>query len=205
MEVVSGGNNGFSPTNESTFLGREWYARKEGRNMKLRILVIFVCVLIAGLMMFCSRPSAKDVVIKKYSGDSLDGTIQLSGIEIDARVKSEGKGSLKISLTEPSVIRLFETGDMDIEEATLVYQAKLRTEGIQGRVYLEMWCHFEGKGEFFSRGLDSPLSGTNNWTSMEIPYFLKAGENPDNVKLNVVGEGSGTVWVDDIRLLKRPL
>jgi hypothetical protein len=173
--------------------------------MKLRILVILICVLIAGLMMFCSKPSAKDVVLKKYSGDSLDGTIQLSGIEIDARVKSEGKGSLKISLTEPSVIRLFETGDMDIEEATLVFQAKLRTEGMQGLVYLEMWCHFEGKGEFFSRGLDSPLSGTNNWTSMEVPFFLTSGENPDNVKLNVVGEGTGTVWVDDIRLLKRPL
>ncbi len=68
-----------------------------------------------------------------------------------------------------------------------------------------MGCHFEGKGEFFSRGLDSPLSGTNNWVNVEIPFLLKAGENPDNVKLNIVGEGTGTVWVDDIRLVKRPL
>jgi hypothetical protein len=204
MEAVSGGKNGFSPTNGKTVLKRGPGVRKEARNMRKRTCLIPVLALITGLMMSCPKPSRKDLVLKKYSCDSLDGTIQLSGIEIDARVKSEGKGSLKISLTEPSVIRLFETGDMDIEEATLVYQAKLRTEGIQGRVYLEMWCHFEGKGEFFSRGLDSPLSGTNNWTSMEIPFRLKAGENPDNVKLNVVGEGTGTVWVDDIRLVKRP-
>jgi hypothetical protein len=185
--------------------GRDRQARKEGRNMKPKILLILVCVYVAGLMISCSKTSRKDLVIKKYPCDSLDGLIQLSGIEVDARVKSEGRGSLKISLTEPAVIQLFETGDLDIEEAALIYQAKLRTEGIQGRVYLEMWCHFEGKGEFFSRGLDSPLGGTNNWTSVETAFFLKAGENPDNVKLNVVGEGAGTVWVDGIRLLKRPL
>jgi len=173
--------------------------------MKPRILLIFVCALGAGLMMSCSRTSRKDLLIRQYACEGLDGLIRLSGIEVDDRVKSEGKGSLKISLLEPSVIQLFETGDLDIEEAALVYQAKLRTEELQGRVYLEMWCHFEGKGEYFSRGLDSPLSGTNNWASVEIPFFLKAGENPDNVKLNVVGEGTGTIWVDDVRLVKRPL
>ena len=173
--------------------------------MKPKIGLIIGCALVTGVMMSCSKTSSKDVVIKKYSCDSLDGLIRVSGIEVDEREKSEGKASLKITLTEPSVVQLFETGDLDIEGAVLVYQAKLRTEGVQGRVYLEMCCHFEGKGEFFSRGLESPLSGTNNWANVEIPFFLKAGENPDNVKLNVVGEGTGTVWVDDIRLLKRPL
>jgi len=173
--------------------------------MKLGKLLILVCVLASGWTMFCGKASIKDLVIKKYPCDSLDGLIGLSGIEADSRVKNEGKGSLKISLAEPAVIHLFETGDIDIEDAVLVYQVKLRTEGVQGRVYLEMWCHFDGKGEFFSRGPDSSLSGTNNWASAEIVFPLKAGENPDNVKLNVVGEGTGTIWVDDIRLVKRPL
>ena len=173
--------------------------------MRKRAYLIPVLALIVGLMMSCPNPSGKDLVLKYYSCDSLDGLIQPSGIEVDTRIKSEGKGSLKITITEPSVIRLFETGAIDIEAAALCYQAKLRTEGIQGRVYLEMWCHFEGKGEFFSRGLASPLSGTNDWTRAEIPFFLKAGENPDNVKLNVVVEGTGTVWIDDIRLVERPL
>jgi hypothetical protein len=173
--------------------------------LKPKIFMSLVGLLAAAFMTGCSKPSAKDKVIKSYPGDSLNGLIQVSGIQLDNRVKSEGKGSLKISLTEPSVVRLYETGDIDLEGAALVYQAKLKTEDLQGRAYLEMWCHFEGKGEFFSRGLDSPLSGTNNWVSVEVPFFLKAGENPDNVKLNIVGEGTGTVWVDDIRLIKRPL
>ena len=106
---------------------------------------------------------------------------------------------------EPTVIRLFETGDIDIEDARLIYQAKVRTEGVQGQVFLEMWCHFPGKGEFFSRGLQSPVSGTTEWTSVETPFFLQKGENPDNVKLNLVIDGTGTVWIDDIRLIKGPL
>ncbi len=48
-------------------------------------------------------------------------------------------------------------------------------------------------------------TGTTNWTTMETPFFLKKGENPDNIKLNLVIKGKGTVWIDDIRLLKAPL
>ena len=33
----------------------------------------------------------------------------------------------------------------------------------------------------------------------------KEGENPDNVKLNLVINGKGTAWIDDIRVLKGPL
>ena len=68
-----------------------------------------------------------------------------------------------------------------------------------------MWCHIPGKGDFFPRNLQSPLTGTMNWTSVEALFFLKKGENPDNVKLNVLINGKGTVWIDDIRLMKGPL
>jgi hypothetical protein len=68
-----------------------------------------------------------------------------------------------------------------------------------------MWSRFPGKGEFFSRGLETPLTGTTTWTSEETPFFLKKGENPDNVKLNLVINGKGMAWIDDIRLLKSPL
>jgi hypothetical protein len=95
--------------------------------------------------------------------------------------------------------------DPDIEDARLVYRARVRTENVDGRVFLEMWCRFPGKGEFFSRGLTDPVSGTTGWVTQETPFFLKAGENPDLVKLNLVIEGKGTVWVDDLKLLKTPL
>ena len=153
----------------------------------------------------CAKPSQQAVEIKHYPIDALDGIITQSGVQIDKDISKDGKGSLKIGAAEPTVIRLFETGDIDIQDARLIYQAKVRTEGVQGQVFLEMWCHFPGKGEFFSRGLQSPVSGTTEWTSVETPFFLQKGENPDNVKLNLVINGTGTVWIDDIHLIKGPL
>jgi len=153
----------------------------------------------------CSHRSEEINELNFFPMNDLEGLITQSDIQIDKEISHDGNGSLKISVSKPTVIRLYETGDLDIEKARLVYQAHLRTENVQGQVYLEMWCHFPGKGEFFSRGLQSPLSGTTNWTSSETPFFLKKGENPDNVKLNLVIDGKGTAWVDEIRLSKAPL
>jgi hypothetical protein len=153
----------------------------------------------------CSKPSQEVMELKKFPVDSLEGIITQSGVQFDKQVSSDGNGSLKIIATAPTVVRLFELGDIDVENARLIYQAKVRTEGVEGQVFLEMWCHFPGKGEFFSRGLQTPLTGTTNWTTQETPFFLKKGENPDNVKLNLVINGKGTAWIDDIRVLKGPL
>jgi len=105
----------------------------------------------------------------------------------------------------PDNATLVMAGDIDVENARLIYKAQVRTENVEGQVYLEMWCCFPGKGEFFSRGLMTPLTGTTDWTTQETPFFLKKGQNPDNVKLNLVINGKGTVWIDDIRLLTGPL
>ena len=64
---------------------------------------------------------------------------------------------------------------------------------------------FPGKGEFFSRGLESPVSGSNDWGSDETPFFLKKGEKPDLIKLHLVVKGTGKIWVKDVELLKGPL
>jgi hypothetical protein len=153
----------------------------------------------------CSKPSKEVVELKRFPVDTMEGIITQSGVEIDKAVSSDGNGSLRITATEPTVVRLFEVGDIDVENARLIYRAKVRTGGVEGQVYLEMWCHFPGKGEFFSRGLQTPLTGTTGWTTEETPFFLQKGENPDNVKLNLVINGKGTAWIDDILLIKAPL
>jgi hypothetical protein len=173
--------------------------------LNIRIVLFLLALAMPFVMTGCTKTSTQATEIKNYPVDSLDGLITQSGVEFDNEISSDGKGSLKITATEPTVVRLFETGDIDIENARLDYQARVRTEGLKGQVFLEMWCNFPGKGEFFSRGLDSPLTGTTGWTTQATPFFLQKGENPDNIKLNIVINGKGTVWVDDIRLSKGPL
>jgi hypothetical protein len=163
-----------------------------------------ICICCVTVWAGCSKP-AQVAEIQQFPVDSLDGIITRTGVIIDKENSSDGRGSLRITASEPLVVRLFETGDIDVENVRLIYQAKVRTWGLSGKAYLEMWCHFTGKGEYFSRGLENPLTGTVNWTTEEISFFLKKGDNPDNVKLNLVIDGKGTVWIDDIHLLKGPL
>jgi hypothetical protein len=164
----------------------------------------FVCSL---CLVACSKqsPEQEIVVLKAYPMTGALDVVAKDMVQMDNAISSDGNGAARIHVDAPTTIRLYETGDLDVENARLIYQARLRTEGVEGRVYLEMWCSFPGKGEFFSRALQSPLTGTTEWTSQETPFFLKPGENPENVKLNVVIDGKGTVWIDDIKLTKGPL
>jgi hypothetical protein len=121
-------------------------------------------------------------------------------------VVSAGGDGWRIDLDGTSgSIRMFEVPDPGLEACLVAYRAKLRTEGVDGRVYLEMWCRFPGKGEFFSKGLQQAVRGTTDWTSHETPFHLKQGQRPDLIKLNVAIEGSGTTWIKDVELLQTPL
>jgi len=172
-------------------------------NSKIFVSVMWIIMILC--VGECSQTSKQIAEIQRFPIDNLQGIISRSDVQMDNQVSSDGNGSLRITATQPKVVRLFEAGDVDIENARLIYQAKVRTDNVEGQVYLEMWCHFAGKGEFFSRGLQNPLTGTNEWSTEETPFFLKKGENPDNVKLNLIINGRGTVWIDDVRLLMGPL
>ena len=143
------------------------------------------------------------VELKRFPLDSMDGVRAASGVSLDAAVSSDGQGSLRVDAAGPATVPLFEVTDVSIENAALIYQASLQTESLQGQTYLEMWVRLPGKGEYFSRGLDRPLSGTTSWATVATPFFLEAGQKPDLIRLNLVVNGKGKVWIDDIRLLRQ--
>jgi hypothetical protein len=174
------------------------------QNLKSTSFILITSFLMI-LSISCSQTQEEIVEIARYPLDSLEGVITQSGVALDKDITSDGKGSLRIAADKPAVIRLFETGDLDVEDARLVYRAKVRCENVEGQVFLEMWCQFPGKGEFFSRGLHNTISGTKDWTSLEAYFFLKKGENTDNIRLNLVIDGTGIAWIDDIHLMKGPL
>jgi hypothetical protein len=160
---------------------------------------------LAGWLSYRSAAAPAPVVeLRRFPLDNLDGLLTKSGVEIDRGNTADMQGSLKVVAAQPTTVHLFETGPLDVQNARLIYQAKVRSENLAGQAYLEMWCHFPGRGEFFSRGPPTPVIGTTNWTEVETPFLLKEGQKPDNVKLNLVIDGIGTVWIDDIRLVAEP-
>jgi hypothetical protein len=105
-----------------------------------------------------------------------------------------------VSCSTTQTFRLFEIPNPGVERCMLTYRARLKSEGLVGRAYLEMWCQVPGIGESFSRGLDNTISGSSGWATCQTPFFLKAGERPDLIRLNLVVEGRGEVFIKDIEL-----
>src|SRR5438067_273731 len=118
---------------------------------------------------------------------------------------NEKESAWSIEAAGAQTVRLFEVPDPGVEDCMVIYRARLKTEGLEKPAYLEMWCRISGRGEFFSRGLDQTVTGSNDWASYETPFFLKKGEKPDLIKLNLVLKGGGKVWIKDVQLLKGPL
>ena len=110
-----------------------------------------------------------------------------------------------IDSREKQTVSLFEVPSTGAEQCMLTFKAKIKTQDLQGRTFLEMWCRVPGLGEFFSKGLRNAVRATTDWAAYEIPFFLKKGQKADLVKLNLVIEGIGKAWIKDVELVKTPL
>lgn len=135
---------------------------------------------------------------------SLDDISSVSpSIQTDDNVKIEGKSSVKITTQWPTTVCLGEITDLDIENAKLVYTASLKTE-LNGNAFLEMWAHVDG-GQYFSRGMNDAVDQKTEWKKIQAPFMFQKGQKPEKITLNLVINGIGTVWIDDIVLSKEPL
>jgi serine/threonine protein kinase len=114
------------------------------------------------------------------------------------------QGGWRIECAKPRTVRLYEIKDPGVDNCVIYYRAQLKSS-LEGRAYLEMWCRFPDGEESFSKGLANPISGTTDWSSYQIPFRLEKGQRPDLIKLNLVIEGKGTVWIKYPEIWRGPL
>jgi len=163
----------------------------------------FTLSLISTIILFMSctvNTEKKDLI--HFPVDDLSGVVAQSGIQLDKLNSGDGSGSIKIEASAPVVIPLYIVNDLRVDDTQIIYEAKVKSESLSGQVLLEMWCVFEDKREFFSRGFNSVISGTSDWSTIRTVFNLREGEMPNQIKLNIMVNGVGTVWIDDIHLLK---
>lgn len=161
----------------------------------LRVFIFF------GLLSFSSASTRATDLIRL----SLDDIKSLgTTLSQDPVIKVEGSGSIRISTVWPTTICLGEVLELNVENAQIIYRAKVKSEKLKGTAFLEMWCHVGG-GQYFSRGMNSTVTGTMRWKALQTPFILQAGQRAEKVTLNVVINGKGTIWIDDVQLIKEPL
>jgi hypothetical protein len=142
------------------------------------------------------RPAGPQVSVKRFT--TADATVTKSGVTIEG-------DAWRLEASNTTTFRLFEVADPGLEQCQLAYRARIRSEDVGKRAYLEMWCRFPGRGEFFSRGFHNAVMGTMDFASVEIPFYLKAGQRPDLIRVNVVIEGAGKIWIRDLEILQTSL
>jgi hypothetical protein len=142
------------------------------------------------------QPSGASEMIRLFR--TTDRTLSQGAITV-------AQDSWLVDSKEEQTIRLFEVQEPQAEQCLISYRAKMKTDGLAGRAYLEMWCRLPGHGEFFSKGLNQAAKGTTDWASYEVPFYLKKEQKPDLIKLNLIVEGRGKVWLRDVQLFKTPM
>ena len=155
-----------------------------------------IAVLVGAVACGGSGPAGPPRILKSFG--AADHPVTQTGATAD-------DGGWRFEAAEPGTLQLFQLSDPGVDDTVLYYRARMRTADVKGRAFLEMWVRLPGQGEYFSRGLAQTVTGTSGWAQYEIPFFLKKGQKPDLVKLNVVLDGGGgTVWVKDVQLLAAP-
>ncbi len=125
----------------------------------------------------------------------------------DRGVSQDGGGSLRVVAgPQGGRLRLYELDDVGPIEGTLVFSGFLRSRDLAGSAFLELWCHPADGNPAFVRGLPRRVSGTSDWTAQEV--FFREPETcrePSSVELNVVIQGAGIVWIDNLGLWDVPV
>jgi hypothetical protein len=151
------------------------------------------------------EPETTDVPASKPTGAEQAETLRTfegGTPTLSPEFKPQGDNTWFVETTTGGTFRLFEIEEPGVEDCTVIYRAMLKPEGLAGRAYLEMWCRLPGRGEFFSKGLDQAVTGSNDWVSCETPFSLKNGEKPELIRLNLVVEGAGRVGIRNVEVRK---
>ncbi len=126
-------------------------------------------------------------------------------VATDTLFRTEGGASIRVRTRWPTVVNIGEETRIPVDGVLLVFQAKLMARALDGTAYLEMWCQFADGSRYFARGVDSTVSGSVDWTPVQTVFRLEPGQRPIRVTLNLVVNGTGTVWIDEARLRARDL
>ena len=123
------------------------------------------------------------------SGSVVDGAAQVAA-------GAEGGTFPLISLVPP-----------DLGTVGYAIKGQVRYMDVAGQGYLEMWSTLADGDRYFSRtlaadGAMAALTGSSDWRSFELPFFLQGATSPQRLEINVVLPGEGTVAVGKLSLVR---
>jgi hypothetical protein len=107
--------------------------------------------------------------------------------------------------SNPSSVTVLTIDRPQITTPRYRLSGRVRYEDVQGTGYLELWNHFPGGGQYFSRTLADQgpmmkLHGTSGWRSFVLPFDATGAPPPTRLVMNVVLQGRGNVYLGSLEL-----
>jgi hypothetical protein len=170
------------------------------RGSRLALPRVFIPIVASACLAACSPGAQPPAVLRTYSAETADGLLATMGVTIDDAMAAEGKASLRVTASRAAVFPLYRFDLRDAGPGLLVCDAEVRLSRLEGAAYLEIMCTVEGKGTFFSRGLDTAVGTPAEWVRTRARIHLREGEIPRELQVNLVLTGPGTAWVDNVRI-----
>ena len=135
---------------------------------------IVLCITVCGHFLLWGCTSKNDTVqLAHYPLDSIDGIINRSDTILDKNISSDGNGSLQIITNKPTTVRIFELGDIDVENARLIYQAGSAQKALPDRCTWRCGVTFPAKVSFSPGDWNPPCRGTLNGQHRKHLFFSR--------------------------------
>lgn len=121
----------------------------------------------------------------------------------DEKTTQDGNGSIKVEAACNAVVTVVDNRNLSVTQGnTLWCTLRVKCAGVKQKAYLEMWCEVADGKRAFSKGLDQPLQGDTDWKEIRLPMLVNDDLTVKRALVNVVIEGAGTVWVDEVSISK---
>lgn len=161
------------------------------------------------LLFFLLSCKKEKPLVYNFPVNSLARTIAKFNIKLDNKVSYDGLGSIRIDCEDTTTAYLFVLRDIPVERPKLVWEVYCKSKDLKGKAFLEIGVQIPGK---YGKGVETflhcsrdSLCGTTDWEKMEVEFLVMEKRKVDIAQLNMIVEGSGTVWIDQVRLTVLPI
>jgi hypothetical protein len=125
-------------------------------------------------------------------------------LSVDPQVSARGGSSLQITTARPAAVRLsaVPVQALRLDGRSLFYRARVLDRDLDGEVTIGLRFSATGPGPLTEqppRGATAP-----GWRDGQVVYIPSPGEESADLFPLVSIYGSGTAWIDDVRLLRGP-
>ena len=111
----------------------------------------------------------------------------------------------RIDARGPNPTGIFEVpAGLLCADCQIFFRAKLKSRDLSGHVFLELVARLGYDQDFFHRDLIHTAHGTQGWTQAQASCFVAPGPKARGLLLNVVPQGTGTVWIKDVEVYTAP-